>query len=322
MNNPLREDSHWRQDAAHITNTIDTEWANEIGVHGVCEFMRLRSIDFPRSFGIDPMHLFYENLVPNMFNHMRGKFFPQNQTIIEPPESNENETEDSITLQRPTPSTNQNLQRPTPSTNQTKTKKPAKKHYDSSNENSSSSESQSSTTSDSESEPDLRRRASAPTKIAKRQLRDPGIVTSLPSTQSHSLTTKSKKKKPSTNKYGRQPKFVQTNDPYCLSPKVWDQIGKDMESSKSTYPAQFGDPLSSITARCHQYKAHEWSQWAHTLSLIYLKGTLPDLYYAQYCRLIEAISQCAAAEITDEHIAEIRGSFPFEVIYWYPRLII
>lgn len=138
----------------------------------------------------------------------------------------------------------------------------------------------------------------------KSQTRRPGIVTT--SARTPKSTVKPSKK---ANHIMRQlPKFYQSGDPYCLDPKVWDQIAKDMQTSSSTYPAQFGDQLSSITARCHQYKAHEWSQWGHTLSLIYLKGTLPEPFYTEYSKLIEGITQCAALELNNRHIDQIQNT--------------
>lgn len=290
---PLRCDNDWREDATHITTTIDTTWADELGFNGTCEFMRLQSIDFPRSFGIDPMHLFYENLIPNLFNHMRGKFFP----ITPPATSNE--------LTDPDPKILDSIS-PKPGVNSGKKPHPKRSTNNilSDEDEESSSQSSSDSSSENDVDPEPPRRAPVP----RRQRKTPGIITSGAATNRKSKATKPIRKDPQPN--ARRPaKFIQTDDPYCIGPKVWEQIGKDMENSKPTYPAQFGDPLSSITARCHQYKAHEWSQWAHTLSLIYLKGILPEPYYSEYCKLIEALTQCAAAEIHDKHIDDIRGIY-------------
>ncbi|KAF8462282.1 hypothetical protein BDZ91DRAFT_638768, partial [Kalaharituber pfeilii] len=77
-NLPMRKDEEWRYDAIHITQTMNFKRAEELGIHGQCILMRLTSIDFPRSFVLDSMHLFYINVIPAIFNHFRGKFFPLN----------------------------------------------------------------------------------------------------------------------------------------------------------------------------------------------------------------------------------------------------
>ncbi|GAB1527436.1 hypothetical protein RhiTH_010611 [Rhizoctonia solani] len=50
------------------------EIAQYYGINGECLFARLRSIDLPSSFPYNIMHLFFENLVPNMVKHWIGEF--------------------------------------------------------------------------------------------------------------------------------------------------------------------------------------------------------------------------------------------------------
>lgn len=81
---PLRDDQEWRHNAYHITRTDDQVLAQDVGIRGTCQLMRLQTIMFPWSFPIDPMHLFYSNVIPQLFSHFRGKFFKAN-TEAEPP---------------------------------------------------------------------------------------------------------------------------------------------------------------------------------------------------------------------------------------------
>ena len=46
--------------------------------------MELTSIKFPRSFPIDIMHLFFENVTPNIFKLWSGRFFKDDQNISKP----------------------------------------------------------------------------------------------------------------------------------------------------------------------------------------------------------------------------------------------
>lgn len=47
-------------------------------------FAELDSIIFPWSFTLDSMHLFFCNIVPQMVNHWRGKFWPKERTKQQP----------------------------------------------------------------------------------------------------------------------------------------------------------------------------------------------------------------------------------------------
>lgn len=70
-----RSDKQHRAELNELQETGDLEGAKKQGIKRVPVLARLRSIDLPRSFPIDAMHLFYENVIPNLFNHFRGRFF-------------------------------------------------------------------------------------------------------------------------------------------------------------------------------------------------------------------------------------------------------
>lgn len=48
-----------------------------LGIKGRSILFELNSIRFPRSFPVDIMHLFFENIAPHMFRHWIGKFYPK-----------------------------------------------------------------------------------------------------------------------------------------------------------------------------------------------------------------------------------------------------
>ena len=49
-----------------------------LGIKGKSILFELSSINFLRSFPVDIMHLFFENIAPHMFRHWIGKFYPKN----------------------------------------------------------------------------------------------------------------------------------------------------------------------------------------------------------------------------------------------------
>ena len=77
---PLRTNTEHRKDAHYIMDTNDKEYREQTGIKELSIFLELESVVFPWSFGIDIMHLLYENIVKQMFNHWRGKFFIHEKT--------------------------------------------------------------------------------------------------------------------------------------------------------------------------------------------------------------------------------------------------
>src|SRR5205823_11328071 len=75
LNLPLQRDTYWRIDARLIATRRNIAYAKSKGINSETCFTRLNSLDFPKSFPPGAFHLFYENIIPNLFNHMRGCFF-------------------------------------------------------------------------------------------------------------------------------------------------------------------------------------------------------------------------------------------------------
>jgi hypothetical protein len=49
-----------------------------LGIKGKSILFELSSINFPHSFPVDIMHLFFKNVAPHMFQDWIGKFYPKN----------------------------------------------------------------------------------------------------------------------------------------------------------------------------------------------------------------------------------------------------
>ncbi|KAI5843325.1 hypothetical protein DFP73DRAFT_455220, partial [Morchella snyderi] len=83
-NLPMRDDKISRQIATHVVQTGDDNAAKRHGIKGPSCLSQLPSIDIPRSFPPDAMHLWWENVIPDMVEHWRGKFFSDNAYNIAP----------------------------------------------------------------------------------------------------------------------------------------------------------------------------------------------------------------------------------------------
>ncbi|KAI5845146.1 hypothetical protein DFP73DRAFT_477096, partial [Morchella snyderi] len=71
---PMRNDREFRRVAEHIASKGATDLSSKYGVKGLSILSQLTSIDFPRSFPPDSMHLWFENVIPDLVKHWRGKY--------------------------------------------------------------------------------------------------------------------------------------------------------------------------------------------------------------------------------------------------------
>jgi len=86
-NLPLRTDHEYRRAAATLTlqfNPVNSETI--YGIRHVSQLLRLRSINFPRSFPVDVMHLIFENVIQTLHKIWSSKFFSddsgENEIVI------------------------------------------------------------------------------------------------------------------------------------------------------------------------------------------------------------------------------------------------
>lgn len=80
-NLPIRTDEQSRRIANHVLETGDDKAAKKYGIKGPSCLSDLTSIDIPRSFPPDAMHLWWENIIPDLVEHWRGKFFTEKATV-------------------------------------------------------------------------------------------------------------------------------------------------------------------------------------------------------------------------------------------------
>lgn len=102
---PMQSNLEFRRVAAQVARTAATEkQGSKYGVKGLSVLSRLPSIDFRRSFPPDSMHLGFENIIPDLLKHWRGKY--RVDTPTEHPESgtdgSEDDNESSSSEERPT----------------------------------------------------------------------------------------------------------------------------------------------------------------------------------------------------------------------------
>lgn len=116
--------------------------------------------------------------------------------------------------------------------------------------------------------------------------------------------TKKEKAKPS-----KAPKFVQSKDPFCIPPAVWDRIGNDMDltAKEGLIPGDFGIQVRSIAAHSHEFKAEEWENWALRYAPIYLHGKLPEPFYSEFVFLTRVVRISKRYSLLPAHIEFIRN---------------
>ena len=242
----MRTDEYWRFDAAHITQSSNKNRADELCIHGESILMRLTLIDFPRSFVLDSMHLFYLNAILGIFNYTWGNFFQNDHNDSDPaiPDSTSQTTPIFRTPQAAQPHLEHEDDTLDTIIVATYSTRLIADYVDSA-----------AATGEDSDISDLREcETSAPerTKNSRNPLTtfplNPNLIPPGPTKSCQEPPQKAARK---------TPKFIQSKDPFCLSPATWTRIGQDINSSALTYPAEFGDQIRSIIEACHQYKAHE-----------------------------------------------------------------
>lgn len=67
---PMRKDEEFRKVAEQVARKGASSMQRlKYGVKGLSILSRLSSIDFPRSFPPDSMHLWFENVIPDLVKH-------------------------------------------------------------------------------------------------------------------------------------------------------------------------------------------------------------------------------------------------------------
>ncbi|RPA80503.1 hypothetical protein BJ508DRAFT_327224 [Ascobolus immersus RN42] len=348
----LRTHDEYMEAFDTILETKDVEKAKKIaGVVGYSVFAQFKSVKFPRSFPYDGMHLWFENIIPRMFNHWRGRFTTRKggQVIVvqQPAQDEGNEgAKESDTSENSSDSESDGDVQPR------KRRRIAKNGSD---EDSSSAsldsvqyDSEGNLLEDASSSRTTRgskrnRKAKGKAKAKpKPSTRKPAANASTRGTRGRGRASKvsggrSSAKKAGTSKanatqdgkpeHGLKPvskrniaKFEDSGEPWCIHPKQWERIGQEMAKSgaKGLIPSVFGTNIRSIHDTVTQWKAEEWRNWGLRYADIYLESVMPEKFYKQFGKLTNAIQMCCEYEITPSDVSDIRQLI-YEFIVHYER---
>jgi hypothetical protein len=83
----------------------------------------------------------------------------------------------------------------------------------------------------------------------------------------------------------KKTKFKQSTEDYNVPPSIWTEI--DKEIPEMIFPTAFGDRIRGVA---EFRKANKWKSWTRVLSTILLKERLPEPYYTEWVKFIEAIT--------------------------------
>lgn len=92
----MRDNDEFREDAAYIGNVGHKEASDHTGIAGLALLAELPSIDFPRSFPPDSMHLFFENVIPALVRHYRGVYFKTDMSAEDEATANGNDQQPHV----------------------------------------------------------------------------------------------------------------------------------------------------------------------------------------------------------------------------------
>lgn len=83
-----------------ISMTKSEDTRKKYGINGIPMLAHLASIDLIRSFPPDSMHLFFENVIPDMAAHWRGRFWDRAKIFVKTPSEEEAPSTTKPTRQR------------------------------------------------------------------------------------------------------------------------------------------------------------------------------------------------------------------------------
>ena len=258
---PMRNNLIHRRDADHIEATDHKAAKDRTGIAGKPALAHLASIDFPRSFPPDSMHLFFENVIPDMCLHYRGVFFkqPEEKPVAAAGTSaavaaagTSSATDGGAVLSDDGPARDPNykiilgeaLGDPDPDESASET----------------------------DDEPVVLDKGKGKRTMAAKK-----------------SAVKSKKKAKMTAPVKKADKFRDTSDPWNIPKAVWQKIGADQMASAGSVPASFGRAPRDFFKHVHHFSGEEWKMQATNFLPIYLKGKLPDEDYEMYCLLADMI---------------------------------
>jgi hypothetical protein len=97
----LREDNDTRQAAKNIVALGSDELGKQYGINNLAILAGLPSVDLVKSFPPDSMHLFWENILPDLVKHWRGRFDTLSPIAATPTGTKRSASDDDVSREPP-----------------------------------------------------------------------------------------------------------------------------------------------------------------------------------------------------------------------------
>jgi hypothetical protein len=101
-------------------------------------------------------------------------------------------------------------------------------------------------------------------------------------------------------------KGMDEDQPYVLSPSIWQAVGTTSAAATRTIPSSFGTSISNPATDCSSFTSSTWSMWSLFIAPTVLRGRFPeDRYYKHFCSHVRILDLCLQFEISEEDVDEI-----------------
>jgi hypothetical protein len=103
-------------------------------------------------------------------------------------------------------------------------------------------------------------------------------------------------------------KGMDEDQPYVLSPHIWEEVGAISAAATRTIPSSFGAPIPNPAKDRSCFTSSTWSVWSLFIAPIVLEGRFPDdRYYKHFCDLVRILNLCLQFEISEKDIGDIES---------------
>ncbi|KAH0603579.1 uncharacterized protein H6S33_007901 [Morchella sextelata] len=299
---PMRTDEEFRMVAGRIAGRGATaKQKAKYGIKGLSILSRLSSIDFPRSFPPDAMHLWFENIVPDLVKHWRGKF------VCDLPSA---------------PRCRQQHRAPTGMPDDRGSDEEDEEDEEEEEEEEDEEDEEDEEEEEEEKDEEEEELADDENSDEERPRRSRGSFSRTPAARRaprrrfHSVSSASNAAPVIPPNGSRidghirltvgqaMAKAIQNDDPYNIPLKEWEKMSADIASSASNFPQLFGPILRNFIEYINMMTAAEWQLFAFLIGPVYLKGLLPEEDYIEFISLIETIQITCDHSISTEDLEE------------------
>ncbi|KAH0611860.1 uncharacterized protein H6S33_011125 [Morchella sextelata] len=327
---PMRIDEEFRLVAQQIARRGATaQQKAKYGIKGLSILSRLTAVDFPRSFPPDSMHLWFENIIPDLVKHWRGKFVcdvgesepagprrrgagnqaqrDRGEFSDEPEEESADPEEDSeeelrqdsdVEEEEDVDMIDRGREEGSPGGSDADSEL-SENELDSVKEGGSPATARSGRQT-------VRARRNRVTPAG----RGPGITRRARAPIEQTISRGSRPNPAQARSRGRDStaKVIPNDDPYNIPVKIWERISTDIASSSSTFPQLFGPLLRNFLEYINMMTAAEWKLFAFIIGPVYMKGVLPEEDYVEFVNLIEAVQLTCDHSILDDDLTQLEVS--------------